>query len=110
VTLATVKFLVGFVAFPATWLAWRYLALDRAANPWLATIAVGPVCGLIAAVVGDRLRRARLARLRPSRLAVPGRAAEDLAERRAWLAEVVAAALADRAPGRDRSGAGSLDD
>lgn len=106
VTLATLKFLVGFVTFPATWLAWRYLAFDDVSNPWLLTLAVGPVCGLVAAVVGDRLRRVRLARLRPSRLAVPGRAAEDLAERRAWLVEVVDEALG----GRQGKLAGSLDD
>jgi 1-acyl-sn-glycerol-3-phosphate acyltransferase len=106
VTLATMKFLVGFVSFPATWLAWRYLAFGGAANPWLVTVAVGPVCGLVAAVVGDRLRRARLARLRPSRMAVPGRAADDLAERRAWVVDEVADALG----GRRGSLAGSLDD
>lgn len=106
VTLATLKFLVGSVVFPATWLAWRYLVLDDATNPWLLTVAIGPVCGLVAAVVGDRLRRARLARLRPSRLAVPGRAAEDLAERRSWLVEVVDEALG----GRQGNLAGSLDD
>jgi glycerol-3-phosphate O-acyltransferase/dihydroxyacetone phosphate acyltransferase len=106
VTLATVKFLVGFVAFPATWLAWRYLAFAEASGPWLLTLVVGPLCGLVAAVVGDRLRRARLARLRPSRLAVPGRAAEDLAERRAWLVDEVDSALG----GRQGNLAGSLDD
>lgn len=113
VTLATVKFLVGFVAFPLTWLAWRYLAFDGASNPWLLTAAVGPACGLVAAIVGDRLRRVRLARLRPSRLAVPGRAAEDLAERRSWLVDAVGSALAEGAgddQGRRQGGAGSLDD
>jgi 1-acyl-sn-glycerol-3-phosphate acyltransferase len=113
VTLATVKFLVGLAAFPATWIGWRYLAFGDAANPWILTIAVGPACGLVAAVVGDRLRRARLARLRPSRLAVPGRAAEDLAERRSWLVEVVGSTLEEApsgGPGRRDGGAGSLDD
>ncbi|HEX6844301.1 MAG TPA: 1-acyl-sn-glycerol-3-phosphate acyltransferase [Actinomycetota bacterium] len=111
VTLATTKFLVGLVTFPAGWLAWRYLMLEETSNPWLLTVAVGPVCGLIAAVLGHRLHRARLARLRPTRLILPMRAAEDLAERRAVLVAAVERAL-DEAPvgGRGPHAAGSLGD
>lgn len=108
VTLATIKFLVGFVLFPINWLALRYLVFEGQGHPWVWTLAVGPGCGLLAAVVGDRLRRLRLARLRPSRMVIPGRAAEDLAERRAWLRDQVAAAL--EAPGQGFIPAGSLGD
>jgi glycerol-3-phosphate O-acyltransferase/dihydroxyacetone phosphate acyltransferase len=101
VTLATVKFLAGLFVFPLSWLALRRWVIGDAPHPWLLTAALGPVCGLVTAVVVDRLRRARLARLRPARLVVPDRAAEDLSERRAWLVETVGAALgdADATPG-----------
>jgi 1-acyl-sn-glycerol-3-phosphate acyltransferase len=105
VTLATTKFLVGLVLFPATWLVWRYVAFDAATHPWLRTIALGPVCGLIAALLGYRLHLARLARLRPSRLVLPSTAAQDLAERRADVLAAVRAALDD---GRGGVVAGSL--
>jgi 1-acyl-sn-glycerol-3-phosphate acyltransferase len=95
VTLATVKFLVGLVVFPLSWIALRTWVIRDAPHPWLLTAMLGPVCGLVAAVVADRLRRARLARLRPGRLVVPDRAAEDLFERRAWLVESVRAGLQD---------------
>jgi 1-acyl-sn-glycerol-3-phosphate acyltransferase len=106
VTLATIKFLVGFVCFPLTWLALRSFVFDAAARPWLWTVLAGPVCGLVAAVVGDRWRRIRLARLRPSRMMVPSQAAEDLGERRSWLVDQVAAAL--DAAGHGPGTAGSL--
>ena len=108
VRLATIKFLTGFVLVPAMWLALRYLVFDGTTRPWLWTTLVGPVCGLVAVVVGDRLRRIRLARLRPARMLLPDRAADDLAERRAWLVDQVAAALdgAGQAP----EAAGSLED
>ncbi|MGE5225749.1 MAG: 1-acyl-sn-glycerol-3-phosphate acyltransferase [Planctomycetaceae bacterium] len=99
VTLATVKFLVALIAFPLAWFALRRWVVGGAAHPLLLTAALGPGCGLVAAVVGDRVRRARLARLRPGRLVVPDRAAEDLLERRAWLVETVAAALGEAAAG-----------
>jgi hypothetical protein len=110
VTMATVKFLVGLVAFPVTWLVLRYVVLDEVAAPWPLTVLLGPVCGLAAAVVADRARRARLARLRPSRLAIPDRAAEDLAERRAWLVDAVGEALAGDPAGQRSDATGSLDD
>jgi 1-acyl-sn-glycerol-3-phosphate acyltransferase len=93
VTLATVKFLVGSVAFPVTWLVLRYGVVDETSSPWLWTFVLGPLCGLVAAITADRLRRIRLARLRPARLVVPTRAAEDLSERRAWLVESVHTAV-----------------
>ena len=99
VTLATTKFLVGAVAFPVTWLVLRYVVVDATSEPWLWTFLLGPLCGLLAAICADRFRRIRLARLRPARLVVPTRAAEDLQERRAWLVEsvdAVAGAGADR--------------
>jgi hypothetical protein len=107
VTLATIKFLVGFVLFPLDWLILRYVLLDGTARPWVWTVLLGPVCGLVAAVVGDRLRRIRLARLRPERMLLPDRAADDLAERRAWLVEQVAAAVDGAGQGPET--AGSLD-
>jgi 1-acyl-sn-glycerol-3-phosphate acyltransferase len=93
VTLATIKFLVGLVAFPLTWIALRYLILDETSEPWLWTVVLGPGCGLVTAVTADRIRRIRLARLRPARLVVPTRVADDLLERRAWLVETVGRAL-----------------
>jgi hypothetical protein len=110
VTMATTKFLVGLVAFPVTWLVLRYVVLDEVAAPWPLTVLLGPVCGLAAAVVADRARRARLARLRPSRLAIPDRAAEDLAERRAWLVDAVGDALTNDPAGQRSDATGSLDD
>ena len=98
VTLATIKFLVGVVAFPATWLVLRYGVLDGTSEPWLWTVLLGPLCGLIAAVTADRIRRIRLARLRPARLVVPTRVADDLLERRAWLVESVEAAVGVPSP------------
>jgi hypothetical protein len=108
VTLATIKFLTGLVAFPLTWWVLERTVFDGASHPWLWTIAVGPVSGLCAAVVADRLRRARLARLRPGRLIVPDRAAEDLLDRRGWLVEMVGQAIAED-PGQGSISAGSLD-
>jgi glycerol-3-phosphate O-acyltransferase / dihydroxyacetone phosphate acyltransferase len=101
VTLATVKFLVGLVAFPAWWLVVRFWVLD-VAHPWLTAAALGPGAGVVAAIVVQRLRLIRLARLQPERLIVPDRAAEDLAERRAWLVEAVADATGGGSAGRGR--------
>jgi 1-acyl-sn-glycerol-3-phosphate acyltransferase len=108
VTLATIKFLTALVAFPVAWWVLERWVFGPASHPWLWTIAVGPVCGLCAAVVVDRIRRTRLARLRPGRLIVPDRAAEDLFDRRAWLVEVVGRAL-DAGDGQGSIPAGSLD-
>jgi hypothetical protein len=105
--MATTKFLTGLVLFPAAWLAWRYLVFDGLDDPWLMTLLVGPLCGLVAAVLGYRLHLARLARLRPSRLVVASQAAEDLAVRRAALVGTVAHAL--DGPGQGHVRAGSLD-
>ena len=107
VTLATIKFLTGLVAFPLTWWILARWVFHGTSHPWLWSLAVGPICGLVAAIVIDRLRRARLARLRPGRLIVPDRAAEDLLDRRAWLVEMVRAALGD--DGQASIPAGSLD-
>ena len=106
VTLATVKFLVGLVAFPLTWVAVRYWVVEGRAHPWAVTIAIGPACGLVAAAVADRLRRARLARLRPGRLVLPDRAAEDLRDRRAWLVDLVRTELASAADREGHRGSG----
>lgn len=105
VTLATVKFLVGLVVFPLAWLAVRYWLVEELAHPWAVTAAIGPACGLVAAVVADRLRRARLARLRPGRLVLPDRAAGDLRDRRAWLIDLVRTELVSPA-GTGDPGAG----
>jgi glycerol-3-phosphate O-acyltransferase/dihydroxyacetone phosphate acyltransferase len=93
VTLATVKFLVALAVFPVTWLVVREWFVASASHPWLWTAILGPGCGLVAAVVADRIRRIRQARLLPARVVLPDRAADELLERRAWLVESVADAL-----------------
>lgn len=106
VTLATIKFLVSAVAFPVAWLVLRYAVVDDTTRPWLWTFVLGPLCGLVAAITADRVRRIRLARLRPGRLVVPTRAAEDLLERRAWLVESVQTAVGAPAAGTALEGTG----
>jgi hypothetical protein len=110
VTLATTKFLVGFVGFPITWIAWRFLVFDGRGHPWLWTLATGPICGLVAAILGHRLYLARLARLRPSRLVLTSTAAEDLVARRTELVAAVRDALRPPARGQGSIPAGSLGD
>ena len=91
VTRATSKFLHGDRPLPAH--------LDRVAlpgvrrparHPWLWTVAAGPVCGLAALWVADRVRRAWRARLRPARGSRPRAGARtSSARRRAGVIEAV---------------------
>ena len=97
VTRATWKFLAAIVLFPSTWIAWRYLAFGDRAHPWWWATVVGPVCGLAALWVADRVRRAWRARLDLRRLAATGPALQELRLRRAAVLEAV-----ERAVGRVR--------
>ena len=97
VTRATVKFLVALASFPLTWLAWRYLPPVRDSDhPWWTTALIGPVCGLAAAWMGARVRRAARARVNVRRLAGVGASLHDLRARRERVVEAVAAATAER--------------
>jgi glycerol-3-phosphate O-acyltransferase/dihydroxyacetone phosphate acyltransferase len=89
VTRATVKFLVALVAFPMTWVAWGWFASSRVAHPLVTTVVIGPLCGLAALWVVDRLRRGRRARLDLRRLAGTRSSLEDLRQRRVNLLRVV---------------------
>jgi glycerol-3-phosphate O-acyltransferase / dihydroxyacetone phosphate acyltransferase len=93
VTRATAKFLLALVAFPLTWAIWAWFASGRIAHPWLVTALAGPVCGLAALWVADRLRRGRRARLDLRRLAGVRSSLEDLRTRRAELVEAVTQAV-----------------
>ena len=93
VTRATSKFLAAIVLFPVTWVAWRYLAFEARPHPWWWTMLVGPVCGLAAWWVADRVRRAWRARLDLRRLASTGPALEELRRRRAAVIEEVTRAV-----------------
>ena len=99
VTRATVKFLVALVAFPATWVVWRYTALDDEPYPWLAVMALGPVCGLALSWVADRVRRGRRARMDLRELAGVGTSLVGLRERRAQVVAAVTGAITERATG-----------
>ena len=92
-TRATSKFLAAIVLFPVTWVAWRYLAFEARPHPWWWTMLVGPVCGLAAWWVADRVRRAWRARLDLRRLASTGPALEELRRRRAAVIEEVTRAV-----------------
>src|SRR5262249_25532299 len=60
VPLATIRFLTGLVVFPLTWWILARWVFDEMSHPWLWSLAVGPGCGLVAAIVVDRLRRGPL--------------------------------------------------
>ena len=111
VTRATVKFLVAFTSFPLTWLAWRFLPPVRdAGHPWAVTAVIGPACGLAAAWVGARWRRARRARLNLRRVAGAGAALDDLRARRGRVVDAVAAVTAEDRLGQAGVPAGRLGD
>lgn len=108
VTHATTKFLVGLALFLLNVAALRWIVLDDAGDPWLLTLAAGPLCGLAALWVVGRWLRARRARLGFRRLAAAAGALEDLPARRARLVEAVDAARAS-AVRRPSDDAGSLE-
>lgn len=109
VTRATVKFLVAFVCFPLTWLVVRYLPPVRdTAHPWWVTVAIGPACGLAAAWLGARLRRARRARVNLRKLAGVGASLDDLRARRDRVVEAVGAVTAEDRFGQAGVPAGRL--
>ncbi len=111
VTRATVKFLVAFVCFPATWIAWRYLPPVRdTAIPWAVTAVIGPICGSATAWLAARARRARRARVNLRRLARVGPSLDELRARRDAVVEAVAAATADDRFGQAGVPAGRLGD
>jgi 1-acyl-sn-glycerol-3-phosphate acyltransferase len=111
VTRATVKFLVAFVCFPLTWVAWRYLSPVRdTTHPWWTTATIGPVCGLAAAWFAARMRRARRARVNLRRLARAEASLADLRVRRGRVVEAVAAVTAADRFGQAGIPAGRLDD
>jgi glycerol-3-phosphate O-acyltransferase/dihydroxyacetone phosphate acyltransferase len=97
VTRATAKFLTAIVLFSADVVALRWLVFRSTAHPWLLTLAMGPICGLVALWVVGRAIRARRARLGLRRLARASGALEDLRARRARVVEAVRAA--ERASG-----------
>jgi 1-acyl-sn-glycerol-3-phosphate acyltransferase len=109
VTHATAKFLTAIVLFPANWAVLRWIVFDAASHPWLLTLAVGPVCGLVALWCAGRAIRARRARLGLRRLAAATGLVEDLRARRAHLVDAVRAATSASAERRSEDGAGSLD-
>lgn len=111
VTRATVKFLVAFVCFPATWIAWRYLPPVRGTDlPWVTIAVAGPLCGLATAWFAARTRRARRARVNLRRLASVGSSLVELRARRDRVVEAVAAVTADDRFGQAGVPAGSLGD
>jgi glycerol-3-phosphate O-acyltransferase / dihydroxyacetone phosphate acyltransferase len=111
VTRATVKFLVALATFPLTWLAWRYLPPIRDSDhPWWTTALIGPVCGLAAAWMGARVRRAARARVNVRRLAGVGASLHDLRARREHVVEAVAAVTAESRFGQAGVPAGNLGD
>jgi 1-acyl-sn-glycerol-3-phosphate acyltransferase len=111
VTRATVKFLVAFMCFPLTWLAWRYLPPVRdSSHPWWVTAVIGPLCGLAALWVAARVRRVRRARVNVRRLAGVAASLSDLRARRDRVVDVVAAATAGDRLGQAGIPAGRLDD
>jgi len=111
VTRATVKFLVAFVCFPLTWLAWRYLPPVRdSAHPWWVTVVIGPLCGLAAAWMAARARRVRRARVNLRRLAGVGASLTELRDRRDRVVDAVASATAGDRFGQAGIPAGRLGD
>jgi glycerol-3-phosphate O-acyltransferase / dihydroxyacetone phosphate acyltransferase len=109
VTHATAKFLTAIVLFPANWAVLRWVVFDAASHPWLLTLAVGPVCGVVALWCVGRAIRARRARLGLRRLAAASGLVEDLRTRRARLVLAVRASTSREEHGPRPDGAGSLD-
>jgi hypothetical protein len=102
---------VAFIAFPATWVVLRYLSpVNDDAHPWVVTAVVGPACGLAAAWIAARWRRARRARLNLRRLAGAAASLEDLRRRRDRVVEEVAAVTAVDRFGQAGVPAGNLGD
>jgi 1-acyl-sn-glycerol-3-phosphate acyltransferase len=111
VTRATVKFLVAIVCFPLAWLAWRYLPPVRDSDhPWVVTTVIGPLCGLAAAWLSARVRRARRARVNLRRLAGVAASLSDLRARRDRVVDAVAAVTAGDRFGQAGIPAGRLAD
>ena len=82
VTLATVKVLVGLVAFVATWTVWAFLVAGR--YGWrlgLPTLLLAPFYGLVAVWVVDRLAAAVARRSVPRDPAVVGAVTDALVAR-----------------------------
>jgi glycerol-3-phosphate O-acyltransferase/dihydroxyacetone phosphate acyltransferase len=109
VTHATAKFLTAITLFMASWAFLRWVVFDSASRPWLLTLAVGPVCGLVALWCVGRAIRARRARLGLRRLAAASGVREDLRARRARLVHAVRAAASPEEDRPGPGGAGSLD-
>ena len=107
VTRATVKFLLALVAFPITWMLCAWFLSGRVGHPWILTAFLGPLCGLVALWVLDRILRARRARLDVARLTGPRSSLSDLRERRARLVEAVTNAVGRVRPVAGGRGLGS---
>jgi glycerol-3-phosphate O-acyltransferase / dihydroxyacetone phosphate acyltransferase len=109
VTHATAKFLTAIVLFTVNWIALRWVVFGTASRPWLLTLAVGPVCGLVALWCSGRAIRAGRARLGLRRLAAASGVLDDLRARRARLVHAVRTATSSSSERRGQGGAGSLD-
>ena len=95
VTRATAKFLTALVLFLANWLALRYWLLADGSRPWLATLVVGPLCGLVAIWLVARWIRARRARLGIRRLVGERSALHELQQRREAVVDAVRDVVGD---------------
>lgn len=102
----TAKLAVALVAFPATWgVVHRYLrGHHRGRHPALATVALGPGCGLAAIALVDRVRALRSAREGMRRLRSYPSLLPALRSEREEVAAAVEAAAGDhpRRPWPDR--------
>lgn len=89
----TGRVLAGITAFPATWAALRWeLGQKPLREPTLATLVVGPGCGLVALALVERVRALRSARESVTRLREhPGILPALVEEREALVAAVRAA-------------------
>jgi hypothetical protein len=89
---------VALVTFPATWLIWRYTALDGRPHPWLLTIGLGPICGLAGSWLLGRAERGMRARLSVRELAGVQASLAALRVRRAAVVEAVDRSLVEPGP------------